>query len=966
MGSELVHELGRVTADVVVLTVLPEEYAAVLACLREPALLRGRATTPNTCAWRLGTIAASHYPAPFRIAVGMGTPTTTFGALAASQGIALFDPRYIAFVGVAGGFDRDDQRHGDVAVSSVVTAYEYGKVDTGGFTVRGNFTYRCNEALVRAADATTATRTRWWDDADNPERPPRARTGMIASGDKVIDDPDETFFAAVQKAWPKLLAVEMEGAGVAAAVHEVQAQRAVGFVLVRGISDMPHRKVPGAAASTAERDHWKTTAARNAARFLAHLVATAWPVPPRADDEANDVGIVNRGADGTSMIARPAMTDSPARRVASPTPAYASVEAQALSERLEHARARKQALRDARIATDDVDREILQLRRQLREGGQLCAGDALGDGRYLLIKPIGRGGFAVVWEAYDRADQLRVAIKVLHQHLASDPQRRERFFRGARVMGELKHPGVVRVHDPRGEDDAFCYFVMELVAGGNLRDAVLGGRVEAARRLPLILQIGEALAEAHRVALVHRDIKPSNILLDDDGNAKLTDFDLVSAQDTTGGTRTGALGTVVYAAPECLDKPQEATARADVFGLGMTAIFCLSGSDLTMSTFRRPDQAIGRLDYADHIRVVLRQAVAWEPEMRFVDATAMAGALRNALARTAADFPVRETTNKHLGFPRRFGRYILLRVMARGEKRVLYLAAPIDRGSTDESLKVIKVLPLPWNTESLLRFLEQSETVLKLSHSNAIRVFEAGTIDGDLALVMDFIEGRDLRQVWNRCATQKVAFPIDIAVYIVKEICRGLEYLHSFPNLQSLRRTVAPPKMLLSCTGEVKLTSFGLTSLVLKPNPGSVHRNVSYLSPELARGDNVDGRSDMYSAAIVLWELLTGRQLFPPSKDRQQELLARAEGPEPVRPSHMAPRVPVDLDEICLKALAPLCDDRYADCNAMGMALSSWLTLNAPATTSIRVAGFLQTLFAEDIDRERAERAELLRRLSSW
>src|ERR1043165_7732648 len=156
------YELGRVAADLVILTVLPEEYAAVLACLREPNLIPGTTIAPNTCAWRLGTIDASHYGASFQVVVGMGTPTTMFGALAASLAIAWFDPRYVAFVGIAGGFDQDGQRHGDVAVSSVVTAYEYGKVDTGGFAPRGSFTYRCNEALVRATDATRATGARWW------------------------------------------------------------------------------------------------------------------------------------------------------------------------------------------------------------------------------------------------------------------------------------------------------------------------------------------------------------------------------------------------------------------------------------------------------------------------------------------------------------------------------------------------------------------------------------------------------------------------------------------------------------------------------------------------------------------------------------------------------------------------------------------------------------------------------------
>jgi nucleoside phosphorylase len=86
----------------------------------------------------------------------------------------------------------------------------------------------------------------WWREADNPDRRPRTRTGIVASGDKVIDDPDAAFFAAVRKQWPKVLAVEMEGAGVGAAVHDAQAERKpVGFLIVRGISDMPQSATAG-------------------------------------------------------------------------------------------------------------------------------------------------------------------------------------------------------------------------------------------------------------------------------------------------------------------------------------------------------------------------------------------------------------------------------------------------------------------------------------------------------------------------------------------------------------------------------------------------------------------------------------------------------------------------------------------------------------------------------------------------
>jgi serine/threonine protein kinase/TolA-binding protein len=295
----------------------------------------------------------------------------------------------------------------------------------------------------------------------------------------------------------------------------------------------------------------------------------------------------------------------------------------------------------------------------------------------------------------------------------------------------------------------------------------------------------------------------------------------------------------------------------------------------------------------------------------------------------------------------------------------LYLAVGGDRGL--ERLMVIKtVLPHLADAEYVARFRDEAKVVVNLSHGNLIPVFDAGLVGGELFLAMDFVEGRDLRAVWNRCAKKQVAFPIDVAVYIVKELCRGLAYAHSFPDLHLVHRDISPPNVLVSYTGEVKLTDFGLASSTLKIEktaPGIIYGKVAYMSPEQARGEKLDGRSDMYAAAIVLWELLTGRQLFPPGKDQPQDLLARAKNPEPMRPSKRAPRVPIELDEICLKALAPMKDERYADCDAMRMALQSWLAQNAPTTDGTRMSAFLLELFAEDIQRERVERNELLARV---
>ncbi|MBL0216143.1 MAG: serine/threonine protein kinase [Myxococcales bacterium] len=295
----------------------------------------------------------------------------------------------------------------------------------------------------------------------------------------------------------------------------------------------------------------------------------------------------------------------------------------------------------------------------------------------------------------------------------------------------------------------------------------------------------------------------------------------------------------------------------------------------------------------------------------------------------------------------------------------LYLAVAGDRGL--ERLMVIKtVLPHLADAEYVARFRDEAKVVVKLSHGNLIPVFDAGLVGGELFLAMDFVEGRDLRAVWNRCAKKQIAFPIDVAVYIAKELCRGLGYAHSFPDLNLVHRDVSPPNVLVSYTGEVKLTDFGLASSTLKLEktaPGIIYGKVAYMSPEQARGEKLDGRSDMYAAAIVLWELLTGRQLFPPGKDQPQDLLSRAKNPEVMRPSKRAPRVPVELDEICVKALASKKEDRYTNCDEMRMALQSWLAQNAPTTDGTRMATFLVELFADDIQRERIERTELLSRV---
>jgi eukaryotic-like serine/threonine-protein kinase len=250
-----------------------------------------------------------------------------------------------------------------------------------------------------------------------------------------------------------------------------------------------------------------------------------------------------------------------------------------------------------------------------------------------------------------------------------------------------------------------------------------------------------------------------------------------------------------------------------------------------------------------------------------------------------------------------------------------------------ERLVAIKrVLPsLVENKKFLGMFLDEAKLSLTLNHANIVQVFDLGRAGETYFIVMEYVEGTNLKKVTDWLHKRNMRMGLPEAVYVIGEVCKGLAHAHQKRDLQGrymgiVHRDVSPPNILLSTEGEVKLTDFGLAkarSQVETTDPGVVKGKFAYLSPEAAYGDDVDPLTDIFACGIVLWEAVTGRRLFLGETDlKTLELVRRAEVP-PLTDYHR--EAPAALDAICRRALARDKKERYATVRDLGRDLSEFL-----------------------------------------
>ncbi|MCC7075199.1 MAG: serine/threonine protein kinase [Deltaproteobacteria bacterium] len=275
--------------------------------------------------------------------------------------------------------------------------------------------------------------------------------------------------------------------------------------------------------------------------------------------------------------------------------------------------------------------------------------------------------------------------------------------------------------------------------------------------------------------------------------------------------------------------------------------------------------------------------------------------------------------------PRKFGPYLLLSMVGRGGMGEVYLAKSGGLRGYEKHC-VVKTLRADTaaDNEYVQRFSEEARVVVQLAHRNICAVFDVGRAEGRLYLAMEHIVGRDLRSVAHH-----ERLPIAIAIHVVSEVLEALDYAHRFVDattgqaLGLVHRDVSPHNVLLGVEGDVKLIDFGIATSV-RQGPltarGDVLGKLTYMAPEHARGDEVDGRADQFSAAVTLIELLTGQGLYEGMSRDQAWAISGVGGHRPTTFGS----IDAELRGILDRALAPRCEERFPSCSAFAEALTGW------------------------------------------
>jgi serine/threonine protein kinase len=309
--------------------------------------------------------------------------------------------------------------------------------------------------------------------------------------------------------------------------------------------------------------------------------------------------------------------------------------------------------------------------------------------------------------------------------------------------------------------------------------------------------------------------------------------------------------------------------------------------------------------------------------------------------------------------PTKFGKYVLLERVAVGGMAEVFVAKAFGVEGFERLLAIKKILPtMGEDAEFISMFVDEARIAVQLSHANIVQVLELGKHDDHLYIAMEYIPGRDLRQLIERFRRRHLPMPIPQACRIVAEVCEALDYAHrkrdtSGRPLGIVHRDVSPQNVLVSYDGEVKLIDFGIAkaeSRLQRTQAGILKGKFSYMSPEQVKGLEVDGRSDIFATGVVLWELVCGEKLF--TGDSDFAVLEKVRNGSVPPPRSVARHCPEGLERVILKALANDPARRYQSASELHDDLMRFTLVGDTVYGSRQLAEWLRNEFGVEWEKE--------------
>jgi eukaryotic-like serine/threonine-protein kinase len=310
------------------------------------------------------------------------------------------------------------------------------------------------------------------------------------------------------------------------------------------------------------------------------------------------------------------------------------------------------------------------------------------------------------------------------------------------------------------------------------------------------------------------------------------------------------------------------------------------------------------------------------------------------------------------GLPKRFGKYTLLKKIATGGMAELFLAIQKSVAGFEKLIVIKRILPAMNQDRAFIdMFLHEARIAATLSHPNIVQIFDVGQIDGTYFIAMEHVHGEDLRSIVRQMRKKNITeFPVEHALAVLLGLCAGLAYAHDKRDLDGsplniVHRDVSPQNLVVTFTGDVKIVDFGIaksdTKMVNDTKSGKLKGKIPYMSPEQARGELVDWRSDIFAAGVMLFELTTGKRLFKGQSEFETlKLICEREYP---RPSQVRARYPQELESVVMRALAKDRNARFQSAREMQGLLEEFVRRERVPVSNIALSQFMQFLFAEKV-----------------